>query len=60
MAIRAEHELHGRRRSRNVGVGVTLMLFVGIVFGLTIVKLLNGGSIEGFDHSVRPAMTVEE
>ncbi|MBV7378746.1 hypothetical protein [Maritimibacter dapengensis] len=37
--IRAEHELHRRRLSRNVGLGVVLVLFVGIVYGLTIAKV---------------------
>ena len=37
--IKAEHELHRRRLSRNVGLGVVLILFVGLVYGLTIAKL---------------------
>jgi len=37
--IRAEHELHRRRLSRNVGLGVALILFVGLVYGLTIAKV---------------------
>ena len=37
--IRAEHELHRRRLSRNVGLGVVLVLFVGLVYGLTIAKV---------------------
>lgn len=37
--IRAEHELHRRRLSRNVGLGVVLLLFVGLVYGLTIAKV---------------------
>mgnify|MGYP001546481717 CR=1 FL=1 len=37
--IKAEHELHRRRLSRNVGLGVALILFVGLVYGLTIAKV---------------------
>ena len=37
--IKAEHELHRRRLSRNVGLGVVLLLFVGLVYGLTIAKV---------------------
>ncbi|GGD43333.1 hypothetical protein [Sinisalibacter lacisalsi] len=37
--IRAEHELHRRRLSRNVGLGVVLLLLVALVFGLTIAKV---------------------
>ena len=37
--IKAEHELHRRRLSRNVGLGVALILFVGLVYGLTIAKM---------------------
>jgi hypothetical protein len=57
MMIRAEHELHGRRRSRNVGVGVTLVCFVALMFALSVVKVTSlGGPVEGFDHVVRPAL----
>ncbi len=57
MAIKVEHELHERRRSRNNGVGWVLLGLVGIVFGLTVVKVLNLESIvqfERFDHVARP------
>lgn len=37
--IRAEHELHRRRLSRNLGLGVALILFVGLIYGLTIAKV---------------------
>lgn len=56
MAIRVEHELHSRRRSRNVGLLVVLMAFVAIVFGMTMVKLQrmdDPSAFEGFDHDIR-------
>lgn len=59
MAIKVEHELHGRRRGRNIGVGLILIGFIGIVFGLTVVKVLQLGDIrefETFDHVVRPQL----
>lgn len=37
--IRATHPLHQRRLSRNIGLAVVLVLFVGIVYGLTIAKV---------------------
>lgn len=39
MAPRVEHELHHRRVSVNVGLGLVLMAFVALVFGLTIAKV---------------------
>ncbi len=42
MGIAHEHELHQRRRGRNLGVGLTLAAFIAIVFGLTIVKIGSG------------------
>ncbi len=39
MAIAREHDLHRRRRSRNVGLGIVLILFVGLIFGLTVSKM---------------------
>ncbi|MDO8982961.1 hypothetical protein [Cypionkella sp.] len=37
-----EHEIHRRRFSRNLGVGLTLVCFVALVFALTVVKVTNG------------------
>jgi hypothetical protein len=56
MAIQVEHELHGRRKSRNVGLGLVLVGFVAVVFGLTVVKVqsLGPGVLEGYDHVVQP------
>lgn len=45
--IKATHELHDRRRGRNVGLGLILIVFVGIVFGMTIVKIGNGEDVLG-------------
>ncbi|MFT3687682.1 hypothetical protein [Paenirhodobacter sp.] len=39
MAIAREHELHRRRFSRNLGLGLVLAAFVVLVFALTIVKV---------------------
>ena len=57
MAIKATHEIHKRRLSRNVGVGLTLVAFIAVVFGLTVAKVSTLGPVEGFDHVVRPALT---
>jgi hypothetical protein len=43
MGIQVEHELHKRRFGRNVGVGLVLVAFIGIVFGLTVGKVTSGG-----------------
>ncbi|WP_312528067.1 hypothetical protein [Paracoccus sp. (in: a-proteobacteria)] len=56
MALRPEHELHSRRRSRNMGLLVVLLLFVALVFGLSIVKITNGDLMEGFDHQMRTSV----
>ncbi|WP_376877025.1 hypothetical protein [Albirhodobacter sp. R86504] len=56
MAITKDHELHTRRFGRNLGLGVVLVAFVALVFGLTIVKVTRGGSLEGSDHSVRNSL----
>jgi hypothetical protein len=50
MAIRVEHELHRRRLGRNVGLGLVLGAFVALVFGLTIVKVSNGGLAAAAAH----------
>lgn len=59
MAIRKEHELHRRRGNRNMWLGVVLGGFVVMVFGITVVKISNGQSMQAFDHSYRPALVEE-
>lgn len=54
--IQATHEIHGRRFSRNLGVGLSLIALVAVVFGLTVVKVTRGDPMQGFDHVVRPEM----
>ena len=59
MVFRVEHELHGRRWGRNVGVGLLLIGMVVIVFGLTVVKVRQLGDVrafEAFDHVARPQL----
>jgi hypothetical protein len=63
MAIQVEHEIHTRRRGRNIGVGLLLLAFIGIVFGLTVVKVLQLGDarqFENFDHVARPQIVPAE
>jgi hypothetical protein len=45
------HEIYGRRRSRNVGLGLTLGAFVLLIFAVTVVKLAEGQDIRGYDHT---------
>lgn len=53
MPITQDHELHKRRFGRNVGVGLTLLAFVALVFALTVVKVSETGPepLKGFDHT---------
>ena len=37
--MRRDHDLHRRRRSRNIGVLVILLAFVVLLFWVTIVKM---------------------
>jgi len=37
--MRREHDLHRRRRSRNLGVLLVLLGFVALLFWVTIVKM---------------------
>ena len=63
MAIKVEHELHERRRGRNTGVGILLIGFIAIIFGLTVVKVLQLGEVaqfEKFDHVARPQIVPVE
>ncbi|RMD94651.1 MAG: hypothetical protein D6811_02385 [Alphaproteobacteria bacterium] len=58
MALKVEHELHRRRRGRNVGLGLVLGGFVLLVLALTVVKVRRVGfaSLQGYDHVVQPTL----
>ena len=60
MSFRPEHEMHKRRFSRNLGVGLTLAAFVALVFALTVVKVKRGDPMQGYDHVVQPASVPAE
>lgn len=60
MAFGKDHELHQRRFGRNLGLALALLAFVGIMFGLTVVKIDRGGISQGFDHVLRPELLPRE
>lgn len=60
MSFQVEHEIHKRRFSRNLGLGLVLVGFVGVVFALTVVKVTRGAPMEGYDHVARPALAGPE
>lgn len=39
MPIRAEHEIHARRKGRNMGVGLMLAAFVVLILAITFAKV---------------------
>ena len=56
MAFPTEHEIHRRRFSRNLGVGLVLLAFVALVFALTVVKVTRGDPMHEFDHTAQPEL----
>ncbi|MEP2472642.1 cytochrome C oxidase assembly protein [Roseobacter sp.] len=42
MTFRPEHDLHTRRKGRNIGVGLMLGAFVILVLALTFTKVTSG------------------
>ena len=60
MAFPPTHDLHKRRFSRNLGLGLTLAAFVALVFALTVVKVKRGDPLQGYDHVVQPEAIPEE
>lgn len=63
MAIKVEHEIHQRRKGRNTGVGLLLAGVIALVFGLTVVKVIQLGDakqFEKFDHVARPQIIPDE
>ena len=50
MSFPPQHEMHQRRFSRNVGLGLVLAAFVVLVFALSVVKITRGDPMKGYDH----------
>ena len=59
MAFRPEHEMHRRRFSRNVGLGLVLGAFVVLVFALTLVKVSNGDQMHANDAKKNTGVVVQ-
>jgi hypothetical protein len=57
MTFRAPHEMHVKRFSRNLGLGLVLLGFVALVFALTVVKVTQGAVMHQNDG--KPAAQVE-
>jgi predicted nucleic acid-binding protein len=53
MSLTKQHEIHARRKGRNIGVGLVLAAFIAIIFGLTVVKVTSD------DFSMQAAQTGE-
>ncbi|NJS39098.1 MAG: hypothetical protein HC783_08850 [Rhodobacteraceae bacterium] len=60
MAFPPTHDLHKRRFSRNLGLGLTLAAFVALVFALTVVKVKRGDPLQGYDHVIQPEAVPQE
>ncbi len=56
MVFPPEHEIHRRRFSRNLGLGLVLAAFVALVFALTVVKVTRGDRMHAGDV---PAVSVK-
>ena len=55
MALRVEHELHRRRRGRNIGLGLVLAALAALTFALTIAKLESPDQVRGYDYETPSA-----
>ncbi len=60
MSNQNDTQIHQRRKSRNIIVGLILAGFVCVVFSVTVVKLSSGQMIEGFDHAPRSSILVDD
>ena len=59
MSFRPEHEMHRRRFSRNLGLGLTLAAFVVLVMALTVVKVTMGDPMSALEGKTSGMATTE-
>lgn len=55
-----QSELHKRRMGRNLGVALCLVALMVILVWLSLVKLIQTGPREGFDHGPRNSVLIED
>jgi predicted PurR-regulated permease PerM len=51
--LQPTHELHKRRFGRNLGVALTLVAFILLMFALTYVKITRGAATQGFGDTIQ-------
>jgi hypothetical protein len=56
----ADSKISDRRKRNNMMLGIVLFGFVGLVFAITVAKMMAGQNMEAFDHAVRPALELAE
>ena len=49
-----ENDINQKRKSKNLWLALSLGSFIVVVFFVTIAKLSEGKSNEGFDHTLTP------
>ena len=50
------HEIYKRRGNKNIAIASVMVAFILIIFSVTIVKISGGGSMQAYDHSLRPEL----
>ncbi len=50
------HEIYKRRGANNIWLGLIMAGLVIIIFFVTVVKLMNGSSMQAYDHTLRPEL----
>jgi cell division protein FtsI/penicillin-binding protein 2 len=60
MTLRVEHEMHRRRFSRNLGLGLVLGAFVVLVFALTVVKVTQGDRMHANDAKKNTGVVIQQ
>ncbi|MBC7736367.1 MAG: hypothetical protein H7245_03875 [Candidatus Saccharibacteria bacterium] len=60
MSFKPDHEIHTRRFSRNLGVGLILAAFVALTFFLTVEKVTHGqpmNALQGKPYVEQPTVS---
>lgn len=56
----ADNNTSAQRKRNNLMVGLVLLSFVVLVFGITVSKMMNGQSLEAYDHAPRISLEKTE
>ena len=60
MSLSRQSSIHKRRGGMNIAIALCLVALISLLTSLSLVKMVNHGPKEGYDHAIRSSVIGEE